>query len=69
MAQQNNTDDTLLNDVQAAEIACLSVRTLRAWRVRGFGPAYVKAGRAVRYRRSDLLAWIKARTVSPGEQA
>jgi len=28
------------------------------------GPAYVRAGRAIRYRRSDLVAWIDASTWS-----
>jgi hypothetical protein len=42
-----------------------SVRTLQAWRIRIAGPAFVQVGRAVRYRRRDLIAWIEANTVSP----
>ncbi|ACA21269.1 hypothetical protein M446_7051 (plasmid) [Methylobacterium sp. 4-46] len=57
----------LLNEVQAAEIVGLSARTLQAWRVRGFGPPYFKAGKAVRYRHGDVLAWIRTRTVSPDQ--
>jgi hypothetical protein len=57
--------DALITEVQAADLLRLSVRTLQAWRTRAFGPAYVQAGRAVRYRRRDLIAWIEASTVSP----
>jgi hypothetical protein len=57
--------DALITEVQAADLLRLSVRTLQAWRARAFGPAYVQAGRAVRYRRRDLVAWIEASTVSP----
>jgi len=49
--------------VQAADLLSLSVRTLQAWRTRAFGPAFVRAGRAVRYRRRDLFAWVDANTV------
>lgn len=31
--------------------------TLRTWRKTGGGPRYVKFGRLVRYRRSDVEAW------------
>jgi hypothetical protein len=58
-----NELDALLTEVQAADLLCLSVRTLQAWRTRAFGPAFVRAGRAVRYRRRDLSAWIDANTV------
>ena len=52
----------LLTETQASELTGLSVRTLQAWRVRGEGPVFVKLGRAVRYRRRDLLAWVDANT-------
>jgi hypothetical protein len=43
----------------------LSSRTLQAWRSQGTGPAYVRAGRAIRYRRSDLVNWTETMTVAP----
>lgn len=64
-ANSSNDHDSLLTEVQAADLLRLSVRTLQAWRGKAFGPAFVQAGRAVRYRRSDLTAWIEANTVSP----
>lgn len=63
--QPSTTEENLLTEVRAAEIVSLSIKTLQAWRLRGVGPAYVKAGKAVRYRRADLVAWIGAHTISP----
>ena len=57
-------DDGLLNEVQAAQFLRLSIRTLQAWRGSRRGPNFVRAGRAVRYRRRDLCSWMDANTVS-----
>lgn len=64
--QQTTTDpDSLVNEKEAASILCYSVRALQNWRHRGGGPRFVKvSSRSVRYRRSDLLAWIEERTIS-----
>lgn len=35
-------------------------KTLEAWRYIGKGPAYAKIGKHVRYRRSDVDAWLAA---------
>lgn len=32
-------------------------QTLAVWRMKGYGPAFFKVGRHVRYRLSDVLAW------------
>lgn len=50
-----------LIEKEAARLLGFSVRTLQAWRVRGGGPLFVKAGRSVRYRPSDLEAWVEER--------
>lgn len=44
----------LLTTKEAARELRLTKATLEAWRCRGGGPAFVKFGRAVRYRREDL---------------
>lgn len=49
-----------LTETQAAQHLGLSVATLRAWRHRGKGPRFVRFGRAVRYLRVDLDAFIRA---------
>lgn len=61
--------DALLKEEQAADILNHPVRTLQAWRLRNVGPAYVRTGRSVRYRRRDLTAWIDANTVTPTKPA
>ena len=50
-------------ETQAAEHLGLSIATLRAWRHRSRGPRFVRFGRAVRYLRADLDAFIRACTV------
>lgn len=58
----------LLTQREAARLLRLSERTLERLRLQGGGPVYVKAGRAVRYRESDLEKWIDARVVSSTSQ-
>lgn len=53
--------DVLLFGSEAAYLAGLSVRTFEAFRLKGGGPPYIKLGRAVRYRRGDVLAWAAAK--------
>jgi len=55
--------DALLTEVQVGELFGLSIRTLQAWRARRAGPPFVQVGRAIRYRRSDLIDWINANTM------
>lgn len=52
---------------QLAEALQVSVKTLQDWRYRGRGPAYIRVGGAVRYRASDVAAWLDEHTVHPGE--
>lgn len=53
-----------MNIAQAAAYVGIAKSTLYTWRTRrpGFGPRAVKAGGALRYRLSDLDAWIEAHT-------
>jgi len=68
MQPNNNPEDPdlLLKEEDAGYLLNLSVRTLQAWRIRMAGPPFVQVGRAVRYRRRDLLAWIDANTIRSG---
>jgi excisionase family DNA binding protein len=63
MNRQNTDPDALLTEQQTAQLLNISVRTLQAWRIKLTGPRFVRAGRAIRYRRSDLTTWIEANTV------
>ncbi len=53
----------LLTTTEAADLHELHPVTLKQYRVDNTGPSYVKIGRKVRYRRTDLEAWMT--TVEP----
>jgi excisionase family DNA binding protein len=57
--------DDLLTTEAAAKILGTTPGTLNTWRcVKRYPLAFIKVGRSVRYRRSDLLAFIDARRVA-----
>lgn len=51
----------LLSEERAAILLDLKRQTLAKWRVEGAGPPFVKAGRSVRYKQSDIVAFIETR--------
>ncbi len=53
--------DELLDTEAVARYAGLSPTTLRKWRMTGTGPRFVRLGRAVRYRRTELDAFLAQR--------
>lgn len=56
------TTETLLTEQQAADLLNFSPRFLQSRRIRGDGPKYVRiSGRAIRYRLTDIRAWIEGR--------
>jgi len=66
----NSHSHHLLSPASAAEYlgtadAPVSVATLNWWRVKGRGPTFVKIGRRVFYRQSDLDAFISAGITNP----
>lgn len=57
--------DPLIDEKQAAEYLGYTTRALQNWRLRGGGPRFVRvSARSIRYRISDIEAWIEARIVS-----
>jgi excisionase family DNA binding protein len=55
-------DDRLLTPKEAANFLRVSESWLAKARMRGDGPPFVKIGRSIRYRQSDLLRWMRSRT-------
>lgn len=49
-----------LTTPEAANYLSVQPTTLEVWRVQGRGPRFLKLGRAVRYRQSDLDAYLSA---------
>lgn len=54
--------DRLLTEHEAANILNVKVKTLQNWRsTKRYGLKYIKLGTLVRYRMSDLLAFLDSR--------
>lgn len=53
----------ILDTPEAATYIRLSKPTLERLRLTGEGPPYAKLGKAVRYRRADLDAWLASRLI------
>ena len=67
-----NTDspsrDRLVDTKEAAVMLSKHPAVLADWRHQKRGPKYVKFGKSVRYRISDLIDWIVTYTVEPGAE-
>lgn len=65
--------DELLDERQAATRLHVTPNCLQAWRHRGGGPRFLKMGRVVRYRNSDLDGFldasVRSSTSDPGRSA
>lgn len=56
-------NEALLDETQAAQYLNVEARTLAVWRSTGrYDLPFVKIGRCVRYKKSDLDTWIEKRT-------
>ena len=54
-----------LTEAEAAKILRVAPGTLLNWRYKGRGPKYVKHGGIIRYRRTDLDAFLEHSIVDP----
>ena len=57
-----NQIDPLIPSRKAAEMLGIAPQTLRAWRMRGCSPEYVRMANHVYYRRSVIDAFIDVNT-------
>ncbi len=53
-----NLAQTLLTETDVSRQLRVSLAALRKWRVMNRGPQFVKIGSLVRYRQTDLDAWL-----------
>jgi excisionase family DNA binding protein len=65
----NVTKETYLKPREAAEYLRSSTSTLAKARMKKQGPDYVRIGRAIRYRQSDLDAWMSASVARRAEDS
>ena len=63
------TDEPARDVAGAAEFLCVSESYLNRLRVTGDGPAFVKLGKRVSYRMSDLRAWQATRVRTSTSEA
>lgn len=63
------TKADLYDTAELAELLHSSERTLIRWRVQRTGPAWIKAGGKVLYRRSDIDAWLESHKQTPVREA
>jgi predicted DNA-binding transcriptional regulator AlpA len=61
----SGADDELLSINEVALIVRVPVATLRYWRYLGTGPHSFRVGRAVRYWRSEVEAWLREQSTAP----
>ena len=72
--RQNQTGEVSMSndwtsiEAFAAELD-VPVRTVYAWRSKGLGPRGYKIGRHVRFRRSDVEAWLERQADQPHSAA
>jgi hypothetical protein len=62
--QQNETIKYLIEN-EVSMMLSMSIQTLMNWRFQGKGPAYTKAGRAVRYLYDDIVSFMEERKIIP----
>lgn len=58
----------VISDLEVAKVLGVSPSALRAWRQRGCGPRWFRAGRLCRYRLDWLLTWMDETSVGGGAQ-
>lgn len=56
---RQTSDQIFLRQKSAAELLCVSGRTMERWRLEGNGPPFRRFGRRVVYARADLMDWAE----------
>lgn len=59
----------LMDEAALSAFVGVTMKTLQKWRWQRTGPAFVKMGRLIRYRRADVDAWLESRLVATRDMA
>lgn len=62
-ANDNDVLPEFLDERSLCALLAISSVTATKWRAKAKGPPFIKVGRLVRYRRSDVDAWLRANTI------
>jgi len=63
MSPQNDNTSPFIDEKRLCEELGISSVTATKWRARAEGPPFIKVGRLVRYRRTDVERWLESRTI------
>jgi excisionase family DNA binding protein len=61
--QTNDQAPEFFDERRLCALLGISSVTATKWRAKAKGPPFIKVGRLVRYRNSDVEAWLRACTV------
>jgi excisionase family DNA binding protein len=62
-ANDNEAPSEFMDERSLCALLAISSVTATKWRAKAKGPPFIKVGRLVRYRRSDVEAWLCKCTV------
>ena len=62
MREIKDLNGPLLTEIELSELLSMDRGTLRNWRSAGIGPTFIKIGRSVRYKLSDILDYLNVNT-------
>jgi predicted DNA-binding transcriptional regulator AlpA len=62
-ANDNQAPSEFLDEKSLCALLASSSVTATKWRAKAKGPPFIKVGRLVRYRRSDVDAWLRSCTI------
>ena len=62
-ANDNQPIPEFLDERGLCALLAISSVTATKWRAKAKGPPFIKVGRLVRYRRSDVDAWLRSCTI------
>lgn len=63
MSANDNAVSEFLDEKGLCTLIAISSVTATKWRAKAKGPPFIKVGRLVRYRRSDVDAWLRTNTI------
>jgi hypothetical protein len=69
MISQGLVERGLQSEEDTARMLCVAKDTLKQWRCKGFGPAFLKLGKSVFYRTADVDEWISQQRRVPHRTA
>ena len=68
-AERLRSSFALLSPADLAALVGVDERTLALWRAQEKGPDFVRLGRAIFYRRADVVAWTDSSAAKSGKTA